>query len=72
MIVDDGEGFQVHLGGAIGVDAGFGRKLRGLKVTRRRARPTTSSGCCATICADRAEGERFATWVAVPTRRWCT
>src|SRR5581483_1406451 len=32
-IVDDGEGFQVHLGGAIGMDAAFGRKLRGLKVT---------------------------------------
>ncbi len=31
------EGFQVHLGGALGHDAGFGRKLRGLKVDRRRA-----------------------------------
>ena len=27
------EGFQVHLGGGLGLDAGFGRKLRGLKVT---------------------------------------
>ena len=27
------EGFQVHLGGALGLDAGFGRKVRGLKVT---------------------------------------
>ena len=38
MIVTDGEGkqvegFQVHLGGGLGLDAGFGRKLRGLKVT---------------------------------------
>src|SRR4029079_1310388 len=27
------EGFQVHLGGTLGVNAGFGRKLRALKVT---------------------------------------
>ena len=27
------EGFQVHLGGGLGLDAGFGRKLRGHKVT---------------------------------------
>jgi sulfite reductase (ferredoxin) len=27
------EGFQVHLGGALGLEAGFGRKVRGLKVT---------------------------------------
>jgi sulfite reductase (ferredoxin) len=27
------EGFQVHLGGGLGVHAGFGRKLRGLKTT---------------------------------------
>ena len=68
MIVTDAdgnqvEGFQVHLGGGLGLDAGFGRKLRGLKVTsaelgdyvervvRRLRRPA------------RAEGERFAQWV---------
>ena len=38
MIVTDAdgnqvEGFQVHLGGGLGLDAGFGRKLRGHKVT---------------------------------------
>ena len=32
-IVDGVEGFQVHLGGWMGEDAGFGRKSRGLKVT---------------------------------------
>ena len=32
-IVDGEEGFQVHLGGSLGTDPGFGRKLRGLKVT---------------------------------------
>ena len=30
---DGQEGFQVHLGGSLGTDPGFGRKLRGLKVT---------------------------------------
>ena len=48
MIVTDAdgnqvEGFQVHLGGGLGLDAGFGRKLRGLKVTTRRAGATTST-----------------------------
>jgi sulfite reductase (ferredoxin) len=38
QMVDDGvggsvEGFQVHLGGSLGVDSGFGRKLRQHKVT---------------------------------------
>ncbi len=37
-MVDDGdgnsvEGFQVHLGGSLGLDSGFGRKLRQHKVT---------------------------------------
>ena len=30
---DQVEGYQVHLGGGLGLDAGFGRKLRGHKVT---------------------------------------
>ncbi|HEX6576863.1 MAG TPA: nitrite/sulfite reductase, partial [Jiangellaceae bacterium] len=33
QIVRGEDGFQVHLGGGLGLDAGFGRKLRGLKVT---------------------------------------
>ena len=32
-IVDGVEGFQVHLGGRLGENAGFGRKARGLKIT---------------------------------------
>ena len=40
------EGFQVHLGGGVGLDAGFGRKVRGLKVTAAEL-PSTSSGSCA-------------------------
>ena len=42
QMVDDGkggsvEGFQVHLGGSLGLDSGFGRKLRQHKVHQRRA-----------------------------------
>ena len=37
LVLDDEgnqvEGYQVHLGGALGLEAGFGRKVRGLKVT---------------------------------------
>jgi sulfite reductase (ferredoxin) len=62
MIVDDGEGFQVHLGGAIGADAGFGRKLRGLKVTAEDL-PDYVERVLRNYLDDRADGERFATWV---------
>jgi sulfite reductase (ferredoxin) len=62
MIVDDGEGFQVHLGGAIGEDSGFGRKLRGLKV-RADDLPDYVERVLRNYLADRADGERFATWV---------
>jgi sulfite reductase (ferredoxin) len=62
MIVDDGEGFQVHLGGAIGEDSGFGRKLRGLKV-RADDLPDYVERVLRNYQADRADGERFATWV---------
>ncbi len=62
MIVDDREGFQVHLGGAIGMDAGFGRKLRGLKVTADEL-PDYVERVLRNYLGDRTEGERFATWV---------
>jgi sulfite reductase (ferredoxin) len=56
------EGFQVHLGGGLGLDAGFGRKLRGLKVT------STALGdyvdrLVRRYAAQREPGERFAQWV---------
>ena len=38
------EGFQVHLGGSLGLDSGFGRKLRQHKVTVRRARRLHRAG----------------------------
>jgi sulfite reductase (ferredoxin) len=61
-IVDDGEGFQVHLGGAIGFDAGFGRKLRGLKVTADEL-PDYVERVLRNYTAGRDDGESFATWV---------
>jgi sulfite reductase (ferredoxin) len=62
MIVDDGEGYQVHLGGAIGSDSGFGRKLRGLKV-RADDLPDYIERVLRNYEKDRVDGERFATWV---------
>jgi sulfite reductase (ferredoxin) len=61
-IVDGEEGFQVHLGGALGVDAGFGRKLRGLKVTADGLADYVEQ-LLRNYQADRAAGEQFASWV---------
>ncbi len=61
-IVDGQEGFQVHLGGSLGTDPGFGRKLRGLKVTAD-ALPDFVEGVLRNYQADRSDGEAFATWV---------
>jgi len=61
-IVDGGEGFQVHLGGSLGTDPAFGRKLRGLKVTAD-ALPDYVERLLRRYLADRADGEQFATWV---------
>ncbi|WP_327294567.1 nitrite/sulfite reductase [Streptomyces sp. NBC_01197] len=57
------EGFQVHLGGALGLDAGFGRKVRGLKVTADEL-PDYVERVLKNFQAERADGERFATWAA--------
>jgi sulfite reductase (ferredoxin) len=57
------EGFQVHLGGGIGLDAGFGRKVRGLKVTADGL-PDYVERVVRRFVADREPAERFATWVA--------
>ena len=56
------EGFQVHLGGGLGLDAGFGRKLRGHKVTADEL-PDYLERVAKAFVADRADGERFAQWV---------
>jgi sulfite reductase (ferredoxin) len=65
QMVDDGdgpvEGFQVHLGGSLGLDSGFGRKLRQHKVL------STDLGdyidrVVRNFVKQREQGERFATW----------
>jgi len=60
---DPVEGFQVHLGGGLGMDAGFGRKLRGHKVTAAEL-PDYVERLAKSFTAERQEGERFAQWVA--------
>jgi sulfite reductase (ferredoxin) len=60
---DQVEGFQVHLGGGLGLDAGFGRKLRGHKVTAEELPDYVER--LARAYVDGREGEeRFAQWVA--------
>jgi sulfite reductase (ferredoxin) len=56
------EGFQVHLGGGLGLDAGFGRKLRGLKVTSAELGDYVER-IVRRFAEQRSEGERFAQWV---------
>ncbi|WP_030762716.1 nitrite/sulfite reductase [Streptomyces griseus] len=57
------EGYQVHLGGALGLEAGFGRKVRGLKVTAAGL-PDYVERVLTRYQAEREAGERFATWAA--------
>jgi sulfite reductase (ferredoxin) len=57
------EGFQVHLGGGLGLDAGFGRKLRGHKVTASELTAYVERVVRAYI-AGREPGERFPQWAA--------
>ncbi|TDC32125.1 nitrite/sulfite reductase [Micromonospora sp. 15K316] len=60
------EGFQVHLGGGLGMaagqTAGFGRKLRGLKTTAEEL-PAYVERLARRYLAGRHEGEPFARWV---------
>ncbi|MFI8258798.1 nitrite/sulfite reductase [Streptomyces filamentosus] len=66
VLDDDGnrvEGYQVHLGGALGLEAGFGRKVRGLKVTAAGL-PDYVERVLTRYQAEREDGERFATWAA--------
>ncbi|HET6911543.1 MAG TPA: nitrite/sulfite reductase [Mycobacteriales bacterium] len=63
MIVDGGEGYQVHLGGSVaGGDIAFGRKMRGLKVTSAEL-PDYIERVLRNFVAGRADGESFASWV---------
>ena len=61
-IVAGEEGFQVHLGGRLGEDAGFGRKARGLKVTADGAADYVEK-LLRTYLEHREDGEKFAVWV---------
>jgi sulfite reductase (ferredoxin) len=66
QMVDDGqggsvEGFQVHLGGSLGLDSGFGRKLRQHKVTSDEL-PDYIDRVVRNFIKHRSEGERFAQW----------
>ena len=57
------EGFQVHLGGALGLEAGFGRKLRQHKVTGDHL-PAYVEKLSKTYLEQREVDESFARWVA--------
>ncbi|WP_149180727.1 nitrite/sulfite reductase [Streptomyces sp. TRM49041] len=66
VLNDEGEqveGYQVHLGGALGLEAGFGRKVRGLKVTSAEL-PDYIERVLTRYQTEREDGERFATWAA--------
>ena len=56
------EGFQVHLGGGLGLDSGFGRKLRGLKVTSAELGEYVER-VVRRFAEQRTDDERFAQWV---------
>jgi sulfite reductase (ferredoxin) len=60
---DQVEGFQVHLGGATGLEANFGRKLRAHKVTSAGLDDYVTA-VVTNYLADRIDGEHFAAWVA--------
>jgi len=61
------EGFQIHLGGALGggdgTESGFGRKVRGLKTTAEDL-PDYVERVLRRFAADRNPDETFAAWVS--------
>ena len=65
QMVDDGdgpvEGFQVHLGGSLGLDSNFGRKLRQHKVTSDELGDYIER-VVRNFVAQREPDERFAQW----------
>jgi sulfite reductase (ferredoxin) len=66
LVVDESgeqvEGFQIHLGGSLGVNPGFGRKVRGLKTTAK-ALPDYVARVVTNYDTQKKEGESFADWV---------
>jgi sulfite reductase (ferredoxin) len=67
----DQEAFQVHLGGQMGSQAGFGRKFRGLKVTADEA-PDYAERILRGYVERREEGETFAAYVSRADEAWLT
>ncbi|OAK57265.1 nitrite/sulfite reductase [Rhodococcoides kyotonense] len=66
QLVDDGdgnqvEGFQVHLGGSLGLDSAFGRKLRQHKVNSTELGDYIER-VVRNFVKHREDGERFAQW----------
>ncbi|MGW0160499.1 nitrite/sulfite reductase [Mycobacterium sp. NPDC003323] len=65
QMIDDGngpeEGFQVHLGGSLGLDSGFGRKLRQHKVLATELGDYIER-VVRNFVKQREDGERFAQW----------
>jgi sulfite reductase (ferredoxin) len=66
QMIDDGNGnsvpgFQVHLGGSLGADSGFGRKLRGHKVSDDELGDYIER-VVRNFIKHRNDGERFAQW----------
>jgi sulfite reductase (ferredoxin) len=61
QIVRGEAGFQVHIGGGLGLEAGFGRKPRGLKVTAKDL-PDYVERLVRRFLAGREPGERFTQW----------
>ena len=55
------EGFQLHLGGGLGLHAGLGRKVRGLKTTSDQL-PAYVERLVRRWVAQRADDEPFAVW----------
>ncbi|NUP62439.1 MAG: nitrite/sulfite reductase [Nonomuraea sp.] len=66
LVVDENgdqvEGYQIHLGGSLGVNSGFGRKVRGLKTTAKGL-PDYVERVVSNYDAQKKEGETFADWV---------
>jgi sulfite reductase (ferredoxin) len=67
----DQEAFQVHLGGQMGSQAGFGRKFRGLKVTADEA-PDYAERILRGYVERREQGETFAAYVSRADEAWLT
>jgi sulfite reductase (ferredoxin) len=58
---EDTDGFQVHLGGRLGQEAGFGRTVRGLRVSATDL-PDYVERVVRHYESDHAQGETFAAW----------